>query len=76
MATRKAAPVTAKASPKTKQAAVGKPNRTPNDNWQARADLHTIREAARIQGDKSRMRAVQREAAAHVEALSAIAARK
>lgn len=40
--------------------------------WQARSDLQTIQQAQAIQGDKSRMAAAQKEAAAQVKALQSL----
>jgi hypothetical protein len=49
-----------------------KPVPTFSDNWQAKQDMHTLKEAQTIQADRSRHSAAKNEAKAHIKELSKV----
>jgi hypothetical protein len=68
MVTRKTVAVK-KAAPKAK---ASNPVNTISDNWQAKQDMHTLKEAQTIQADRSRHSAAKNEAKAHIKELSKV----
>ena len=72
MVTRKTVAVK-KAAPKAKASnPCLKPVPTFSDNWQAKQDMHTLKEAQTIQADRSRHSAAKNEAKAHIKELSKV----
>jgi hypothetical protein len=67
MVTRKTVAVK-KAAPKAKASNQA----TISDNWQAKQDMHTLKEAQTIQADRSRHSAAKNEAKAHIKELSKV----